>query len=118
LKWFYATLLFHTGLRFWLDFYEKSLQQITYWSVALGELDAETYSEADNRVPTQWVWLGSRLLNEAAAGTASGTPAPPGREDLAVRSRRRVSGLGLFFVVGKLSRDREGARFRGRAIGP
>jgi predicted transposase/invertase (TIGR01784 family) len=38
--------------QFALDFYEKSLHQITYWSVGLGELEAEAYAAADN--PMGW----------------------------------------------------------------
>jgi hypothetical protein len=38
--------------QFSLDFYEKSLHQITYWSVGLGELEAEAYAETDN--PMGW----------------------------------------------------------------
>ena len=35
-----------------LDFFEKSLHQITYWSVGLGELDAEPYAARQN--PMGW----------------------------------------------------------------
>ena len=38
--------------QFALDFYEIPLHQVTYWSVGLGELDAETYAERDN--PMGW----------------------------------------------------------------
>src|SRR2546425_366078 len=38
--------------QFSLDFFEKTLHQITYWSVGLGELAAEEYAAQDN--PMGW----------------------------------------------------------------
>jgi hypothetical protein len=35
-----------------LDFYETPVHQVTYWSVGLGELEAEAYAEGDN--PMGW----------------------------------------------------------------
>jgi hypothetical protein len=70
-----------------LDFYEEpSLLGLTYWSVGLGDLEAEPYAEQENRVPTQWVWLGLGVLDAAAAGDAGGAAAAAGRKDPAVRA--------------------------------
>jgi hypothetical protein len=44
-----------------LDFYEKSLLRLTYWTVGLGDLDAEPYAERDN--PMGWAlasWVRQR----------------------------------------------------------
>jgi hypothetical protein len=47
--------------QFSLDFFEKTLHQITYWSVGLGELAAEEYAARDN--PMGWAlasWMQQR----------------------------------------------------------
>lgn len=38
--------------QFSLDYYGRSIHHVTYWSVGLGELDAETYAAGDN--PMGW----------------------------------------------------------------
>jgi hypothetical protein len=44
-----------------LDFYGKSVHGVTYWSVGLGELEAEAYADLDN--PMGWAlasWMGQQ----------------------------------------------------------
>jgi hypothetical protein len=54
-----------------LDFYDHTVHQVLYWSVGLGDLEAETYVESDN--PMAWAlaaWMRQR---------------PPGRVELRLR---------------------------------
>jgi hypothetical protein len=51
-----------------LDFYEESLHHVTYWSVGLGELDAEIYAQSMN--PMAWAltaWMRQQRQGRAAS---------------------------------------------------
>jgi hypothetical protein len=74
-----------------LDFYEEpSLLGLTYWSVGLGDLQAEPYAEIEN--PMGWA-LASWMRQQR--GDPSRIAAAAGGEDPAVCAGRGVSGVAV-----------------------